>query len=79
MSKGRRGVQVNRKRVQRLMRVMGRRAIYRKPSTSRPTPGAKVYPYPLRKARITRPNEVWAADITYLPLSRGLLYLVAIR
>ena len=74
----RRGVQVNRKRVQRLMRVMGLRAIYRKPGASRPTPGAKVYPYLLRKARITRPNQVWAADITYLPMARGFLYLVAI-
>ena len=58
----RRGIQVSRKRVQRLMQVMGLRAIYRKPGTSRPTPGAKVYPYLLRKARITRPNQVWAAD-----------------
>ena len=74
----RRGVRVNGKRVQRLMRVMGLRAIYRKPGTSRPTPGAKVYPYLLRKARITRPNQVWAADITYLPMARGFLYLVAI-
>ena len=60
------------------MRVMGLRAIYRKPGTSRSTPGAIVYPYLLRKARITRPNQVWAADITYLPMARGFLYLVAI-
>ena len=60
------------------MRVMGLRAIYRKPGTSRPTPGAKVYPYLLRKVRITRPNQVWAADITYLPMARGFLYLVAV-
>ena len=75
---GRCGVRVNRKRVQRLMRAMGLRAIYRKPGASRPTPGAKIYPYLLRKARITRPNQVWAADITYLPMARGFLYLVAI-
>ena len=74
----RRGVRVSRKRVQRLMRVMGLKAIYRKPGTSRPTPGAKVYPYLLRKVRITRPNQVWAADITYLPMARGFLYLVAV-
>ena len=74
----RRGVRVNRKRVQRLMRVMGLRAIYRRPGTSRSTPGAKVYPYLLRNVRITRPNQVWAADITYLPMARGFLYLVAI-
>ncbi len=74
----RRGIRVNRKRVQRLMRVMGLRAIYRKPGTSRSTPGAKVYPYLLSKASITRPNQVWAADITYLPMARGFLYLVAI-
>ena len=54
----RRGVRVSRKRVQRLMRVMGLRAIYRKPGTSRPAPGAKVYPYLVRNARITRPNLV---------------------
>ncbi len=74
----RRGVRVSRKRVQRLMRVMGLRAIYRKPGTSRPAPGAKVYPYLPWSVRITRPNQVWAADITYLPMARGFLYLVAI-
>ena len=74
----REGHPVNRKRVQRLMRAMGLRAIYRKSGTSRPAPGAKVFPYLLRKARITRPNRVWAADITYLPMARGFLYLVAI-
>ena len=74
----RRGTPVSRKRAQRLMRTMGLRAIYWKPGTSRPTPGAKVYPYPLRNARITRPNQVWAADITYLPMARGFLYLVAV-
>ena len=73
----RQGTPVSRKRVQRLMRVMGLRAIYRRPGTSRPAPGVRVYPYLLGKAEITRPNQVWAADITYLPMARGFLYLVA--
>ena len=75
---GRRGMQVSRKRVQRLMRAMGLRAIYRRPSTSRRSPKHPVYPYLLRNVRITRPNQVWAADITYLPMARGFLYLVAV-
>ena len=75
---GRCRIQVSRKRVQRLMRAMGLRAIYRRPSTSRRSPEHRVYPYLLRNARITRPNQVWAADITYLPMSRGFLYLVAV-
>ena len=74
----RQGKPVNRKRVRRLMRVMGLRAIYRKPRTSRAAPEQRVYPYLLEKARITRPNQVWAADITYIPMARGFLYLVAI-
>ena len=74
----RQGIPVSRKRVQRLMRVMGLRAIYRRPRTSRPAPERRVYPYLLRNARITRPNQAWAADITYLPMARGFLYLVAI-
>ena len=69
---------MSRKRVQRLMRVMGLRAIYRRPRTSQPAPGVRVYPYLLGKAEITRPNQVWAADITYLPMARGFLYLVAV-
>ena len=75
---GRCRIQVSRKRVQRLMRAMGLRAIYRRPSTSRRSPKHRVYPYLLRNARITRPNQVWAADITNLPMSRGFLYLVAV-
>ena len=75
---GRRGMLVNRKRVQRLMRAMGLRAIYRRPSTSRRVPEHPVYPYLLRNVRIARPNQVWAADITYLPMARGFLYLVAV-
>ena len=69
---------VSRKRVQRLMRIMGLRAIYRSPRTSRPAPEHRVYPYLLEKVRVTRPNQAWAADITYLPMARGFLYLVAI-
>ena len=74
----RQGIAVSRKRVQWLMRVTGLRAIYRRPRTSRPAPERRVYPYLLRNARITRPNQGWAADITYLPMARGFLYLVAI-
>ena len=74
----RQGFPVSRKRVQRLMRVMGLRAIYRSPRTSQPAPQRRVYPYLLGKAKITRPNQVWAADITYLPMARGFLYLVAV-
>jgi putative transposase len=69
---------VNRKRVRRLMRIMGLKAVYRRPRTSKPTPGHKIYPYLLGDLRITRPNQVWAADITYIPMARGFLYLVAI-
>ena len=74
----REGRRVSRKRVQWLMRIMGLRAIYRSPRTSRPAPEHRVYPYLLEKIRVTRPNQVWAADITYLPMARGFLYLVAI-
>ncbi len=72
------GHQVNRKRVRRLMRLMGLKTIYRRPRTSKPALGHKVYPYLLRSMRVTRPNQVWAADITYIPMARGFLYLVAI-
>jgi len=75
---GRQGHTVNRKRVQRLMRVMGLRAIYRRPRTSKPGSGHKVYPYLLGGLDITRPDQVWAADITYIPMAKGFLYLVAI-
>ena len=74
----RQGMPVSRKRVQRLMRLMGLRAIYRQPRTSQPAAGRWVYPYLLRDLTITRANQVWAADITYLPMTRGFLYLVAI-
>jgi len=69
---------VNRKRVRRLMRTMGLKAIYRRPRTSQPAPGHKIYPYLLSGMKITRPNQVWASDITYIPMARGFLYLVAI-
>ncbi|QEA38465.1 IS3 family transposase [Pistricoccus aurantiacus] len=74
----RQGYQVNRKRVQRLMRTMGLQAVYPRPRTSIPGEGHKVYPYLLKGRRIDRPNQVWAADITYAPLARGFMYLVAI-
>jgi len=69
---------INRKRVRRLMRIMGLKAIYRRPRTSKPASGHKIYPYLLTGMKITRPNQVWAADITYIPMARGFLYLVAI-
>ena len=72
------GYKINRKRVQRLMRQMGLRAIYPKPKTSKKHPKHKVYPYLLRKLAINRPNQVWCADITYIPLAKGFMYLVAI-
>lgn len=72
------GLRINRKRVQRLMRTMGIAALFPTPRTSKPAPGHKIYPYLLRGLSIERPNQVWAADITYIPLPRGFLYLVAI-
>jgi putative transposase len=72
------GRPINRKRVQRLMRLMGIVTLGPKPRTSRPAPGHKIYPYLLRGMMIDRANQVWAADITYIPMSRGFLYLVAI-
>ena len=74
----RQGRTMSRKRVQRLMRTMGLRAIFRRPRTSQPAAGHKVYLYLLGGMEITRPNQVWAADITYIPMARGFLYLVAI-
>ena len=69
---------VNEKRVRRLMRLMGLMPIYQKPNTSKAAKGHKTWPYLLRDLRVTRPNQVWAADITYLPMRMGFLYLVAI-
>jgi putative transposase len=72
------GWSVNRKRVQRLMRKMGIEALGPKPRTTKPAPGHKIFPYLLRNMTIDRSNQVWAADITYIPIGRGFLYLVAI-
>lgn len=72
------GPAVNRKRVQRLMRMMGIVALVPRPGTSKPAPGHRIYPYLLRGMTITEPNHVWAADITYIPMERGFLYLVAV-
>jgi putative transposase len=72
------GFSVNVKRVRRLMRLMGLMPIYQKPNTSKPAKGHKTYPYLLRGLRVDRPNQVWCADITYLPMKRGFLYLIAI-
>ena len=71
-------LKMSRKRVQRLMRLMGIAALGPKPRTSKPAPGHKVFPYLLRGVSIERPNQVWAADITYVPVGAGFLYLVAI-
>ena len=72
------GLAVNRKRVQRLMRVMGIEALVPRPGTSKVAPGHKIYPYLLRGVAITEPNHAWAADITYVPMAHGFLYLVAV-
>ena len=72
------GWQVNRKRVQRLMRVMDLESTAPKPKTSQPSPEHVVYPYLLRNLEISRGNQVWASDITYIPMARGFAYLVAI-
>ena len=72
------GYLVNQKRIRRLMRLMGLMPIYQKPNTSKAAKGHKIYPYLLRGMRVDRPNQVWCADITYLPMRRGFLYLVAI-
>ena len=72
------GHAVNRKRVQRLMLRMGLAAIYQRPRTSKPAPEHRIYPYLLRGLKIERVSQVWAADITYIPMARGFLYLVAV-
>ena len=68
------GHQINRKRVRRLMRLMGLEAIYRRPNTSKPAPDNKVYPYLLKGLEINRVDQVWASDITYIPMAQGFLY-----
>jgi len=72
------GFRVGRLHVATLMKRMGIQALYRRPNTSKPTPGHKIYPYLLRKLAVTRPNQVWAMDITYIPMARGFVYLVAV-
>ncbi len=72
------GLRVNRKRVQRLMRLMGIRALHPGAKTTRPNPQHKIYPYLLRDLEINRVNQVWCTDLTYIPMRKGFLYLVAI-
>jgi putative transposase len=72
------GLEVGRRHIKTLMRRMGIEAIYRKPNTSKPAPGHRIYPYLLRGLSITRPNQVWAMDITYIPMARGFIYLAAV-
>ena len=74
----RQGYTINRKRVQRLMREMGLQVIWQRPNTSKPNPEHRVYPYLLRGRKIDRPNQVWCTDITYIPMPRGFLYLMAV-
>ena len=74
----REGVPVGRRRIRRLMRKLGLSAVRPKRNTSKPNPAHKVYPYLLRGKTIDQPNQVWAADITYIPMQQGFLYLVAI-
>jgi putative transposase len=74
----RQGDTVSRKRVRRLMRLLGVHAIFPRPRTSQAHPAHRVYPYRLRDLQITRPNHVWCTDVTYIPLQRGFLYLVAV-
>jgi putative transposase len=72
------GVVIGRVAVATLMRRMGIEALYRRPNTSKPAPGHKIYPYLLRNLVIDRPNQVWAMDITYIPMARGFVYLAAV-
>ena len=72
------GLEVGRRHVRTLMRRMGIETLYRRPNTSKPAPGHKIYPYLLRGIAITRPNQAWAMDITYIPMARGFVYLAAI-
>ena len=72
------GHSVGRLHVSTLMKRMGIEAIYRRPNTSKPEPGHKVFPYLLRRLPVARPNQVWAMDITYIPMARGYVYLAAV-
>jgi len=72
------GIGIGREKVAAMMRRMGVEAVYRRPNTSKPAPGHKIYPYLLRSMKIERPNQVWAMDITYIPMARGFVYLAAV-
>ena len=72
------GSQVGRRHVKTLMERMGIEALYRRPRTTKPEPGHKIYPYLLRGVAVTRPNQVWAMDITYIPMARGFVYLAVV-
>ena len=72
------GSKIGRRHVKTLMRRMGIEALYRRPRTTKPEPGHKIYPYLLRAKEITRPNQVWAMDITYIPMARGFVYLAVV-
>ena len=72
------GFKIGRRHVKTLMRRMGMEALYRRPRTTKPEPGHKIYPYLLRGIEITRPNQVWAMDITYIPMARGFVYLAVV-
>jgi putative transposase len=72
------GLEVGRRHIKTLMKKMGIEAIYRRPNASKPAPGHRIYPYLLRGMAITRPNQVWAMDITYIPMARGFVYLAAV-
>ena len=72
------GSKVGRRHVKTLMQRMGVEALYRKPRTTKPEPGHKIYPYLLRGLEITRPNQVWAMDITYIPMAKGFVYLAVV-
>jgi putative transposase len=72
------GIAIGRVRARTLMRRMGIEALYRRPRTTKPAPGHRIYPYLLRDMAVNRPNQVWAADITYIPMARGFVYLVVV-
>jgi putative transposase len=74
----REGIEIGRRHVATLMKRMGIEALYRRPNTSRPAPGHKIYPYLLRGLTVECPNQVWAKDITYIPMARGFVYLCAV-
>lgn len=75
---GREGVSIGRRHVATLMKRMGIEAIYRRPNTSKPAPGHRIYPYLLRGLKVERANQVWAMDISYIPMARGFVYLAAV-